>query len=165
MQKEIKVFVKEPGQPLRERKIPNTLEALQQAVGGYIETFTVATDLVIICNEEGRLINLPYNCTIAGGVDFVGTILFVGKKLDRFCDCLVTAGWLRQIIIHDSADQEDLPTGKCCICGRAFTGFGNNPWPVKDDGECCDACNEQHVIPARIQNVMRQKEASKRENV
>lgn len=38
----------------------------------------------------------------------------------------------------------------CCICGRSFTGWGNNPWPVKDDGECCDKCNLDKVIPARI---------------
>ena len=38
----------------------------------------------------------------------------------------------------------------CCICGRKFTGWGNNPYPVKDQGECCDDCNQQHVIPARL---------------
>lgn len=161
MSKEIKVYVKEPGKPLEARKIPNTLEAMQQTVGGYIETFTVATDLVIVCNEEGRLIGLPYNCTISGGVDFVGTIFFAGKFHDQFCDVGVSKEWLRQIIRHDSADAEDLPTGKCCICGRTYSGYGNNPRPVKDFGECCDACNEQYVIPVRIREVMRQKEAAK----
>lgn len=40
----------------------------------------------------------------------------------------------------------------CCICGQVFAGFGNNPWPiVRDDGaECCDECNANFVIPARI---------------
>ena len=85
MPKEIKVYVKKPGKPLEAWKIHNTLEAMQQVVGGYIETVTVATDLVIVCNEEGRLIGLPYNCTIAGGCDFVGTIFFVGKFRDEFC--------------------------------------------------------------------------------
>ena len=32
---------------------------------------------------------------------------------------------------------------KCCICGKMITGYGNNPWPIKDEGECCDKCNEQ----------------------
>lgn len=161
MSKEIKVYVKEPGKPLEARKIPNTLEAMQQTVGGYIETFTVATDLVIVCNEEGRLIGLPYNCTISGGVDFVGTIFFAGKYHDHFCDLGVSKEWIRQIIRHDSADPQTLPIVKCCICGRTYSGSGNNPRPVKEDGECCDACNEQYVIPARIREVMRQKEAEK----
>lgn len=41
----------------------------------------------------------------------------------------------------------------CCICGEEFNGFGNNPWPVvKEDGAlCCDNCNWNTVIPARLQ--------------
>ena len=39
---------------------------------------------------------------------------------------------------------------KCCICGRIFIGHGNNPYPIKDNGECCDVCNTTQVIPARI---------------
>lgn len=38
----------------------------------------------------------------------------------------------------------------CCICGKSFTGWANNPWPVKQDGECCDSCNFNFVLPARI---------------
>lgn len=39
---------------------------------------------------------------------------------------------------------------KCCICGEKFTGWGNNPAPVKTLGECCDACNSSVVVPARL---------------
>lgn len=42
---------------------------------------------------------------------------------------------------------------KCCICGCKFTGWGNNPWPVKDEGECCDDCNSLKVIPARLRQM------------
>lgn len=38
----------------------------------------------------------------------------------------------------------------CCICGEKFIGFGNNPYPVKKEGRCCDECNWKYVIPARI---------------
>ena len=38
----------------------------------------------------------------------------------------------------------------CCICGKEFAGFGNNPWPIKQNGECCDECNINKVVPARI---------------
>lgn len=39
--------------------VPNTLEALQQAVGGYIEVVPLTEQLCMICNEEGKLLGLP----------------------------------------------------------------------------------------------------------
>lgn len=38
----------------------------------------------------------------------------------------------------------------CCICGKKLEEYGNNPAPVKDDGLCCDKCNLEIVIPARM---------------
>lgn len=81
----MKVIIKEPGQRPRETEIENSLSALQEAVGGYVETVTLAEDCCIICNEEGRLQGLPYNLTFCG-VSFVGTILFVGVAGDEFAD-------------------------------------------------------------------------------
>ena len=81
----MKVIIKEPGQRPRVTEIENSLSTLQQAVGGYIETVTLAEDFCIICNEEGRLQGLPYNLTFCG-VSFVGTILFVGIAGDEFAD-------------------------------------------------------------------------------
>ena len=44
----------------------------------------------------------------------------------------------------------------CCICGQVCMDFGNNPWPVNNDKEarCCDRCNKEVVIPARIKQIM-----------
>ena len=41
----------------------------------------------------------------------------------------------------------------CCICGKEFEGFGNNPYPVNKDenARCCDVCNDTVIIPARIE--------------
>ena len=53
-------------------EIPNTLEALQEAVGGYIEVVHIFSEIVLICDEEGRIkgksIN-PYSNDIRG--DFI----------------------------------------------------------------------------------------------
>ena len=38
----------------------------------------------------------------------------------------------------------------CCICGRVFSGWGNNPYPLAESGSCCDTCNDRYVIPARL---------------
>lgn len=47
---------------------------------------------------------------------------------------------------------------KCCICGKSFTGYGNNPYPVnKGKGRrCCDACNFKYVIPERLAEIYRE---------
>lgn len=39
---------------------------------------------------------------------------------------------------------------ECCICGKEFSGYGNNPWPVMSEGRCCDECNFDTVLPARL---------------
>lgn len=81
----IKIMIKEPEKTPYFTEIENSLEEMQKAVGGYIETVTIASDLVIICNEEGRVRDFPYNCNICG-ISFVGTILFCGILNDEFCD-------------------------------------------------------------------------------
>lgn len=45
--------------------------------------------------------------------------------------------------------QEALEHHKCIICGNEFDGYGNNAEPVKQ-GICCDKCNQEKVIPARL---------------
>lgn len=80
----MKAVYKEPGKAARVVEIENSLQALQKAVGGYIETVTVFSDATILCNEEGRLQGLPYNCTVLG-VSFVGPILAVGVDGCEMC--------------------------------------------------------------------------------
>lgn len=43
------------------KEIDNTLSAMQNLVGGFIETVTLKQGLVIVCNEEGKILNLPVN--------------------------------------------------------------------------------------------------------
>ena len=38
---------------------------------------------------------------------------------------------------------------KCCICGEVKEEWGNNARPVAK-GVCCDTCNCEKVIPARL---------------
>lgn len=47
------------------------------------------------------------------------------------------------------------PTSKpCSICQTLFSGWGNNAQPV-NDGRCCDKCNRDIVIPARLMMIFR----------
>lgn len=85
MKKTIMVIIKEPGKPATvEPCFENTLESFQKAVGGHIECVTFCDDCTIVCNEEGRLMDLPKNCKCLG-VDFVGTIIIAGVKGEEFC--------------------------------------------------------------------------------
>lgn len=81
----IRVYVVEPGKDPYQRIMKNELEAFQEAVGGHIETVSVTSDCVIICDEEGLLKDYPMNCEICGHW-FFGTILFVGVDGEEFAD-------------------------------------------------------------------------------
>ena len=76
--------------------VTNSLANLQNAVGGYIETVTIAEDLVVICNEEGRILGLPHNCEICG-VDFVGDIIIAGVRGDEFGDVMIDIKELKRL--------------------------------------------------------------------
>lgn len=85
MSAKISVIIKQPGRVPYKTAISPTLQNLQNTVGGYIETVTLTEDLVIICNEEGRLLGLPHNCSVCG-VDFVGPIVFAGVSGEDIAD-------------------------------------------------------------------------------
>ncbi len=38
---------------------------------------------------------------------------------------------------------------KCVICNKEINGFGNNPWPIRGYGRCCDSCNSR-VLMSRL---------------
>jgi hypothetical protein len=45
-------------------------------------------------------------------------------------------------------------TFNCSICKKEIDDeWGNNPYPVTQEGECCDKCNDSVVIPARLKQL------------
>lgn len=84
----MKVLICEPGKKPYEKEIPNTLESLQKEVDGYIEVAYVYDDNVaIICNEEGKVRDMPVNRPLYDQnrkiVDILhGTILFTQTNAD-----------------------------------------------------------------------------------
>lgn len=80
----IKVLKKDPGEDsFRVIEIGSELDDLQKEVGGWFECIHLSEDADILVNEEGRLMGMPYNCTI-GGYAFVGPVLIVGVNGDNF---------------------------------------------------------------------------------
>lgn len=55
---------------------------------------------------------------------------------------------------------------ECVLCGETFFGYGNNPWPLSEHPEdrCCDDCNREFVIPARLRKLIDDKEEEEIEN-
>lgn len=95
--KKIKAIIKRPDEEVGHMTwISNRLENLQGIVEGYIEAFTVDAKTVVICNEEGRIKNLDFNCTLYGESlyfgeriplqDFYGNIIVIGVDGDDFRD-------------------------------------------------------------------------------
>ena len=74
---ELRIVLKKVGEEPEIMNIENTLEAKQKLVGGWIEVITVTDDILLVCNEEGKLDNLDPNLLfdydyIAGDCFFIG---------------------------------------------------------------------------------------------
>lgn len=48
----------------------------------------------------------------------------------------------------------------CALCGIEFVGFGHNPEPLSNTGRACDRCNDERVIPARLQQAVEESDGS-----
>ena len=86
----MKVLVVEPGKAPYAVEISTGLESLQKQVGGLIQVLYPFDDsAAIICNDEGKLIGLPWNRPLYdedGNIYdiIVGTFLVVGLTRDDF---------------------------------------------------------------------------------
>lgn len=65
--------------------IENTLEAFQEAVGGFIETITIFEGIVMVVDEEGVLKGKKPSCTLLN-YPIVGDWLLVGAQDSDFTD-------------------------------------------------------------------------------
>lgn len=79
MEKTIKVIMVEPMKEPYSVEVENNLEELQKAVGGYIETVYLEDDVVLVCNEEGKLNRLPGNRSLGNDI-IAGTFLVAGSN-------------------------------------------------------------------------------------
>lgn len=90
MGRKIIAVVVEPGKDAEIKEIDSSLESLQAIVGGYIEAIYPFEDKVaLICNEEGKLISLPFNRFLRDEYGHVcdiiaGTFLITGLTDENF---------------------------------------------------------------------------------
>lgn len=100
----LRVIVKYPGESVgRWALIPNTLEALQGAVGGYIEPVTFGTvpytntELILLCDEEGKFKGEPENIRLTYDT-LCGPIVVLGGQGEEFVDCPITMDEWEEIV-------------------------------------------------------------------
>lgn len=74
----------EPGKKAQLVKIKNSLEGMQAVVGGLIQAISPFDDeVVLVCNEEGKMLGLPLNRTLQGTGDIIcGTFFICGAPAD-----------------------------------------------------------------------------------
>ena len=85
----MKVLVIEPEKMPYVKEIDGELRTLQGEVGGYIEIFGLEENVDIICNEKGKISNLPLCRAIwqdDGMIEVIaGKFLIIGLENDKFC--------------------------------------------------------------------------------
>ena len=88
-----------------------TLEKLQDAVGGWVQAVDLRDDLTLWCNEEGKLIGLPNNVIGThmweksfGMTDVImGNIVFTGGTDDEGENLGLPSAW--QLQLQELADK------------------------------------------------------------
>ena len=82
----IQIVIVEPMKKPYKKTIPNTLEAMNEIVGGYIEIVRIGrtktgAEMAITLNEEGKLIGLPFNRRIMKFDILVGTFFITAYNM------------------------------------------------------------------------------------
>jgi hypothetical protein len=81
-------------------QIPNTLEAMSDLVGGYIETVGLGDGLDLCLNEEGKLLGLPPNVALFGGQDVVAGDCFLLRHDEEGESISVTPEDINKFVGH-----------------------------------------------------------------
>lgn len=82
----MRVILVEPGKRARPAEIGEGLQAMQELVGGPIQALYPWPDkAAIVCNDEGKLLGLPYNRILKDCDILAGTFFVCGIQGEDFC--------------------------------------------------------------------------------
>lgn len=124
------VVVANPGEQATVEIIPDTLEAMQEAVKGYIEPISLDGPLVAYVNEEALLEGLPWNRWIGPSTPIAGPIVICAEErghrrslTDR--EAAAALRWLDKVcrLMYpdpSSLDDFETKTGQPAITVTAF---------------------------------------------
>lgn len=106
MKDKIKVLYKQPGKTMCRKTVPNTLKACQELVDGFIETIRISPDLVLVCNEEGKLRGLEPN-PFPRMHDLVGSWFICGTYRGEFTSVPAEYVWIMKQYFTIQEEDED----------------------------------------------------------
>ena len=100
-------------------KIANSLEALQKAVGGYVESFALEGGGIVLIDEEGKLKNKEPNRAFRSDM-LVGDFLVVGEKgddwasltnkqIEQYTNLFLEPVTPLQVLEYKSGQEEKIP--------------------------------------------------------
>lgn len=89
----MKILVKKPNEKPYVTEIENTLEGIGSIIDGFFEIIRIRQfpGLCCVCDDEGKLKDLPYNFTLYND-DIVGAVFFVNEEHTDFVD--INEGYL-----------------------------------------------------------------------
>ena len=82
----IKVLKVKPHEHTEVCLLKNTLEAIQEAVGGYIDILGLDDNVCILLNDEGNLIGLKGNKSISSDISYRKEVWWQS----RFCEAKIS---------------------------------------------------------------------------
>lgn len=94
----MRIYYKPVGGKVFPMDVQCTLKEFQDLVGGYFEMYLITPELAIVCNEDGRIKELPYNTTVLNS-KFYGPLFLIGRKAQRD----ESYGWTDAKITFDQA--------------------------------------------------------------
>lgn len=83
----IKIIACRVDQSASVEEMDNGLKAFQEFVDGHIEMVGLEPGLSLVCNEEGKLMGLPPNRPIFGGMDVIAGDCFL-VRVDENGECI-----------------------------------------------------------------------------
>lgn len=77
-----------------------------------------------------------------------------GNASDRlFTETVIEMQIIDSILLGEREVDKSMKNPVCCFCGKECENkYGNNPYPADKDPKhvCCNNCNANTVIPARL---------------
>ena len=61
MEKKIKILLKKVGKRTELLEVENKLETWNELVAGFIQVISVDENVLLVCNDDGKILNLPIN--------------------------------------------------------------------------------------------------------
>ena len=111
----MKILIVEPGRAPRPAEIEHDLHAMQEIVGGTIQAVYPWQDPVtLVCNDEGKLLNLPYNRVLEDYDIISGTFFICGIKGEDFIGLNETQ--LKKYTEMFKHPERFLPTPEGLVC-------------------------------------------------